>query len=61
MKELARLGCTEAQGFFFSQPLPVDSAQALLRGRQTRLLVPPPGMPVLNATKRDPAASLIVP
>ena len=30
--ELTRLGCTEAQGYFFAQPLPASTAESLLAG-----------------------------
>jgi diguanylate cyclase (GGDEF)-like protein/PAS domain S-box-containing protein len=32
MHELTRLGCTEAQGYFFAQPLPASTAESLLAG-----------------------------
>jgi len=32
MHELTRLGCTEAQGYFFAQPLPAGTAESLLAG-----------------------------
>jgi len=34
-RELARLGCTEAQGFFFAHPLPANIAQLRLAERQS--------------------------
>jgi len=34
-RELARLGCTEAQGFFFAHPLPASIAQLRLAERQS--------------------------
>jgi diguanylate cyclase (GGDEF)-like protein/PAS domain S-box-containing protein len=33
-RELERLGCTHAQGFLFSRPLPVAAAEALLSAKQ---------------------------
>jgi diguanylate cyclase (GGDEF)-like protein/PAS domain S-box-containing protein len=33
-RELERLGCTHAQGFLFSRPLPTDKAEALIVARQ---------------------------
>jgi EAL domain-containing protein (putative c-di-GMP-specific phosphodiesterase class I) len=32
-RELERLGCTHAQGFLFSRPLPTTSAEALVMAR----------------------------
>ncbi|PYR51621.1 MAG: hypothetical protein DMF89_05255 [Acidobacteria bacterium] len=32
--ELTRLGCTEAQGYFFGRPLPARIAESLLAGRR---------------------------
>jgi predicted signal transduction protein with EAL and GGDEF domain len=37
--ELLRLGCTHAQGFLFSKPLPADRAEALIVAH--RPLTPP--------------------
>ena len=33
-RELERLGCTHAQGFLFSRPLPVDAVEGVLRANQ---------------------------
>jgi diguanylate cyclase (GGDEF)-like protein/PAS domain S-box-containing protein len=61
MNELARLGCTEAQGFFFSQPLPVNTAEDLLVRRRTRLVITPPRIPIVGAATPHPANPIIVP
>jgi EAL domain-containing protein (putative c-di-GMP-specific phosphodiesterase class I) len=61
MNELARLGCTEAQGFFFSQPLPVITAEDLLVRRRTRLVIAPPSIPIVGAATPHPASPIIVP
>ncbi len=52
--ELARLGCTEAQGFFFAHPLPACTAEALLAESQLWKDGQAPGTPKVaaNATSR---------
>jgi diguanylate cyclase (GGDEF)-like protein/PAS domain S-box-containing protein len=40
--ELQRLGCTHAQGFLFSKPLPADQAEALIRAHRPLTPAPAP-------------------
>jgi EAL domain-containing protein (putative c-di-GMP-specific phosphodiesterase class I) len=47
-RELERLGCTHAQGFLFSRPLPVDIVEGVLRANQP--LGPKRDRPILGAT-----------
>jgi len=37
---MAKLGCTELQGYFFSRPLPADQLVAFLRGFQPKRILP---------------------
>jgi diguanylate cyclase (GGDEF)-like protein/PAS domain S-box-containing protein len=46
-RELERLGCTHAQGFLFSRPLPVEDVEGVLRANQP--LGPKRARPVLMA------------
>jgi diguanylate cyclase (GGDEF)-like protein/PAS domain S-box-containing protein len=47
-RELERLGCTHAQGFLFSRPLPVEIVEGVLRANQP--LGPKRARPILGAT-----------
>ena len=45
-RELERLGCTHAQGFLFSRPLPADAVEELLEANQ-------PLGPAVESAERD--------